>query len=249
MQFFSYEVHSSFVMFGLAHWLTLFALLALLLWTYFFFRNASRATRNTGAHIIAGLLVLNEVAITVWGSKGFTQFNPTENLPLHLCGLSILLSAIMLWTRSYLLFEIMYFAGIAGSLQALITPYLQHGFPHFRFIQLFLSHGLILVAVVFLISAEKYRPHPVSILRALIFLVVIGPIVGGLNYLMQFLPPYKVGNYFFLCYKPGSASLLDALPAWPYYLIFMLLLALVFFCILYLPYFIKDISERKNGKL
>ncbi len=249
MQYFSYEVHNPFTMFGAAHWLTLLALGALLVWIYFFFRNASPRSRTIGAHSMAWLLVISEISITVWGSKGFTQFNPTENLPLHLCGLSILLCAVMLWTKSYLLFEIMYFAGIAGSLQALLTPYLTHGFPHFRFIQLFLSHGLILAAVVFLIASEKYRPYPASIWKALAFLILTGPIVGGLNYLMQFVPPYKIGNYFFLCYKPGSASLLDVLPAWPYYLIFMLLLALAFFAILYLPYGISDAMQKlKNRK-
>ncbi len=249
MQFFSYDVHTPFTMFGTAHWLTLLALAILLVWIYFFFRNATEKSKRIGAHAMAWLLILSEISITIWGSKGFTDFNPTENLPLHLCGLSILLSAVMLWTRNYLLFEIMYFAGIAGSLQALLTPYLAHGFPHFRFIQLFLSHGLILAAVVFLISSENYRPRPISILKALLFLILTGPIVGGLNYLMQFVPPYKIGNYFFLCYKPGSASLLDVLPSWPYYLIFMLILALLFFLILYLPYAIHDgiLRLKKSG--
>ncbi|MBU44934.1 MAG: TIGR02206 family membrane protein [Spirochaetaceae bacterium] len=249
MGFFSYEATVPFEMFGPAHLVTLVVLAVALLWVYFYFRECSETRKQLGANVMAGLLVVSEISITIWGSKWFTDFNPTENLPLHLCGLSILLSALMLWRRSYLLFEILYFAGIAGSLQALITPYLIHGFPHFRFIQLFLSHGLIIAAVVFMISSEGFRPRPASILKSLLFLVIAGPIVGGLNYLMQFVPPYKIGNYFFLCYKPGSASLLDALPGWPYYLILMLLLALVFFAILYLPYFIADLRNRSQSGL
>jgi len=45
----------------------------------------------------------------------------------------------MLVTKSYPFYEFAYFMGIAGTLQALLTPDLGiYGFPHYRFFQTFI---------------------------------------------------------------------------------------------------------------
>jgi hypothetical integral membrane protein (TIGR02206 family) len=68
-------------------------------------------------------------------------------LPLQICSLMVWVSGIMLVTRSFKIYEFAYFLGIGGGLQALATPDLGiYGFPHFRFFQTFLSHGLIVAA-------------------------------------------------------------------------------------------------------
>jgi uncharacterized membrane protein YwaF len=53
-------------------------------------------------------------------------------------------------------------------------------------------------------------------------------------------------NYLFINGKPATASLLDALPAWPYYLIYMELIAFAIFLLLYLPFIIKDARINKR---
>lgn len=246
-RFISREPVDPFHMFGTAHLLALLLLLAGLVWIYFYFRKASPELRDRGRQAMAWALVLSEITYFLWDTQLLTRFDPTRSLPLHLCGWSILLCAVMLWRRSYLLFEIMYFAGIGGAIQALATPYLVHGFPHFRFFQLFISHGLILAAVIFLIASEGYRPRPMSMVKALLFLVLIAPIVGTANYLMQFIPPHKVGNYLFLSHKPHTASILDVLPEWPIYLIFVFFMAGLCFVILYLPFLVKDLMGGQDS--
>lgn len=247
-KYFSYSWDEPFVLFGADHLATILLTAVLLGFLYFYFRDASERRKRRGAHFLAILLILQELSILAWKSRGFQTFDPTDMLPLHLCGFSIVLSAIMLWTRSYLLFEVLYFLGIAGALQAFLTPTLQFGFPHFRFVQMFLGHGLIIAAVVFMAATEGYRPHARSMVKSFAALLIVSPFIGAINYLLQFVPPYRVGNYFYLCYKPPTASILNLLPDWPYYLIPVAGIAWIFFLLLYMPYLIFDVTRRSEGR-
>jgi len=59
-------------------------------------------------YIIAAALILQELSLSIWRlSNG--AWHPGTSLPLHLCGASIVLSAIMLINKNYTLFEINYF--------------------------------------------------------------------------------------------------------------------------------------------
>ncbi|KAA3662494.1 MAG: hypothetical protein DWQ04_13345, partial [Chloroflexi bacterium] len=61
--------------------------------------------------------------------------------------------------------------------------------------------------------------------------------VGVVNWLLG-------SNYLFIARKPDTASLLDVLPAWPCYIPVLLLLAVLFLGIAYLPFAIKDFRNR-----
>jgi uncharacterized membrane protein YwaF len=54
-------------------------------------------------------------------------------------------------------------------------------------------------------------------------------------------------NYLFINHKPPTASLIDLLPAWPYYIPFLELIGLATFTILYLPFAIKDMVAKKQS--
>jgi len=62
-------------------------------------------------------------------------------------------------------FEVAYFWGIGGTLQAVLTAEPALGFPDWRFISFFTSHCGIIVGVIFLMLTRRYRPYPVSIVR------------------------------------------------------------------------------------
>jgi uncharacterized membrane protein YwaF len=47
--------------------------------------------------------------------------------------------------------------------------------------------------------------------------------------------------------KPETASLLDMLPAWPIYILYMEALGMVTFLILYLPFMVKDLIARYSS--
>ena len=151
-------------------------------------------------------------------------------LPLHLCSLFVFLSAVMLVTRSYPIFEFAYFLGIGGALQALITPDAGiYGFPHFRFIQTMLSHGLIVSAALYMLIVENYRPTWRSLGKVALWGNVYMLVVFGLNLLLG-------SNYMYLAHKPATASAIDFLGPWPLYLLWLELIALALFLLMALPF-------------
>lgn len=164
------------------------------------------------------------------------------SLPLHLCTLAVPLSALMLTTRSFTLYQLLYFWGFAGATQALLTPDLQangYNFPHFVYWIFWTSHGVILWAVVFAAAAWGYRPSWRSILLAFLItnLILVG--VGLVNWLTG-------GNYMFVARKPAYPTLLDYLGPWPWYIIPLQLIGLVAFVLVYLPYALGDWLGRRS---
>lgn len=155
-------------------------------------------------------------------------------LPLHVCTFSNLLCAMMLWSRSYRIFEVQYFWALAGVTQALLTPDIgRFGFPHFVFVIFFTSHGIILVSVVFMLVAERLRPTWASVGRATVATIGFLALVGAVNWLTG-------GNYMFVAHKPEFASLIDLLGPWPWYIGSMIIVGILAFVIVYLPFAIYD---------
>lgn len=161
-----------------------------------------------------------------------------DNLPLHLCGIGIFLGATLFFIRNYRLFEIMYFWGLVGAIQAIVTPDLEIGAHTFLFVTYFLSHWMIIVSVLYMIFVYEYRPTWKSLWRAFIWLNLYTLIVAPINLLLE-------TNYLFICEKPGSASLLDVMGPWPWYILALEGVGLVFFVVFYSPYAIRDLVTRR----
>ena len=53
-------------------------------------------------------------------------------------------------------------------------------------------------------------------------------------------------NYLFVSRKPPGPTLLDALPGWPIYLLYIEEIGLVMFLLLYFPFLIKDMRAQKE---
>lgn len=160
-----------------------------------------------------------------------------DNLPLHLCGMSMLVVPVMLITRSYLLFEVMYFWGLGGAAMAVLTPDTPFTFPHPLHVTFFLTHGLIIIGVLFACMYYKYRPTLKSIGKVFIITNVYAAMVFPINFILD-------TNYLFLREKPAGISLLDWLGPWPWYLLALEFVTVVIFIILYSPYFIKDLLQK-----
>ncbi|AZK46309.1 TIGR02206 family membrane protein [Paenibacillus lentus] len=186
---------------------------------------------------LLGLLLLSEIALNSWYVfEG--QWDITDTLPLELCSVSLLLSIVMLLTRNRLLYQILFFAGIGGALQAWLTPSLDFGYPHFRFFHFFIAHGAIILASLYMTWIEHYRPTWKSIAWAMLFLNVLALAVGALNYAIG-------ANYMFLRNKPSTPSILDMFGPHPYYLLAEELIALTMFIVMYALFFwIPDLRRR-----
>ena len=163
-----------------------------------------------------------------------------DNLPFHLCGIGVFLGAVLLIFRNFRLFEIMYFWGLVGAIQAIVTPDLEINQHTFLFVTYFLSHWMIIVAVLYRIFVYSYRPTWKSLWRAFLWLNAYTLLVAPINLLFD-------TNYLFICEKPGSASLLDIMGPWPWYILALEGVALLLFAVFYSPYALRDIFHRMRS--
>src|SRR5947209_15869043 len=151
--------------YGVAHLLVIFltialpfALAALVRWT-----KSSVLER-----IIVGALSLTLVLnyfVYLSLVRQFGAVSWEQVLPMQLCDWAMVVIIIAMWTRRPRWFEVAYFWGLGGTLQAVLTPNLPYGFPDFRFFSFFISHCAIIIGVVFLMLVHRYRPYPISMVR------------------------------------------------------------------------------------
>ncbi|PED09424.1 YwaF family protein [Bacillus pseudomycoides] len=190
-------------------------------------------------YTIAFLFSGSEIGLDVWQVKaGIFQFS--TSLPFELCTISLLLATIMVITKRYKIYEVVFFTGIIGASQAILTPNLQYTFLHFRFIEYFIAHVLLIWAPLFMTWVEGYRPTFQSIKRTMIFLNLLIPIVSFVNHKTG-------GNYMFLAHKPETASLLDMLGPHPYYIISLEIAAFIGCLLLYMPFVRNEKRVHKES--
>ena len=186
---------------------------------------------------LAVILLVVESSWHLW-NYAIGQWTVQTMLPFHLCSALVWLSAYMLITKNYRIYEFSYFLGIAGALQALLTPDAgMYGFPHFRAFQVMMSHGAIITAAITMTFVEGFRPTWASVKRVFIYTNIYMVIIFIFNQLIG-------SNYLFIAHKPETASLMDVLPPWPWYILFIEAIALVLCLLLYLPYALHDRRAR-----
>jgi hypothetical integral membrane protein (TIGR02206 family) len=225
-----------FELFGRPHLIAIGVIVLVNVLIICFGRRLSSRWSSVLRYTIAFFLLLGETMWHAW-HLATGHWTIQTMLPLHLCSVFVWLSAVMLLTNSYRIYEFAYLLGIAGALQAIMTPDAgQYGFPHFRFFQVFVSHGSIVTAAVYMMVVVGFRPTLRSFLRIAVIANIYMLVVGGINALIG-------SNYLFIARKPDTASLLDVLPPWPWYILHIEAIGLLSMSILYLPFAIRDLWE------
>lgn len=136
-----------------------FVIIATLL--MFLFRKVirSRAPLRRGIkYLIIGMLIIPEIALHTWYLY-YDIWDLQSSLPLELCSISQILGVIMLLTRSRTLFHFMFFAGIIGAIQAIVTPNLGYTVPHFRFFHFYIAHLGIILAPLYMVWIKNTDQH------------------------------------------------------------------------------------------
>lgn len=187
---------------------------------------------------LAAILVLCEILLNVWNVNA-GLYNMQDSLPLELCTISLYMCVLMLVLKSKSIFKMVYFTGIGGAIQALLTPVLYYNFPHVIFFEFFIAHMVIIASILYMIWVHKFRPTFKSIFSAMVFLNILVVIIYPINMLTG-------GNYMFLARKPATASLLDMLGPHPWYLLSLEVVAVVLFMLLYLPFAFKKPRLRSK---
>jgi len=227
----------AFALFGAAHLAALSAIGVLCL---LITRVPQDPARNPIALVIAFLLLLTAILKPVFYIGVYDQ--PwVLSLPLDLCRINEYLCVYMLLARSYRAFEVAYFLALAGSVSALLMPDLIHGVTDPRFLMFFASHGLSVLAVLYGIFGYGFRPTLRSVGITLLFLGIYTLIMAGLNMVLD-------ANYLFLREKPEGASVLDFMGPWPYYLIWLIGLAIVLCLVCYLPFSLPRRGRQNTVK-
>ncbi|WP_234998447.1 YwaF family protein [Salirhabdus sp. Marseille-P4669] len=232
-----WNVANSFMLFSISHLVILFILTILFLFFIFFRKHLQRDKRKNVIRILLILILLvSEISLNFWYIQT-GNWEITETLPLQLCTITLWLSVIMLIFRSQQLFEVLYFIGIGGAIQAIATPELFYDFPHFRYFQFFIAHIAIIFSSLYMVLLERKSVTIHSVWKSMLVLNVIAFIVFWINKALG-------ANYMFLAHKPEQASILDFLPAYPWYILVLEFVALFVFFLLYLPFIIINHKNR-----
>lgn len=118
-----------------------------------------------------------------------------ESLPIHLCGVSRLLTAAYLFSRREWLGELVTFTGLAGGLQSLITPEFTHGLEPFYIFDYYFNHASIMGIGVYIILVHRNRLKPGAWLRSFGRIQVLALLALTFNLFLG-------GNYMYLMEPP-----------------------------------------------
>jgi hypothetical integral membrane protein (TIGR02206 family) len=222
-----------FELFGTGHLISL-ALLGVLALALLRLRGRGEIARRRVRYGLALSMVVAELSWHWWSFELAGNWHLSTMLPLHLCSALVWIGVYTLFSLDAIAYEFVYFFGIGGPLQAIITPDAgQYGLPHFRAVQTLTSHGLLIIAALYLTVVEGLRPSPRSVPRVILGTAAYMGVVTVVNLAVG-------GNYMFTLHKPATASLLDALGPWPWYLVPMILLGSLNCLLLYLPFAVLD---------
>lgn len=236
---------SEFQFLGVPHVVALALTIALPIVLSVLVRKAdSSVLTNVVCYLLAGMLIINEIggwiyrAATVQSFSFFVQ----NHLPLHICGVALFVVVFALLRRNQILYEIGYFWGIVGTLNAVITPQLAVDFPHYRFFQYFIVHGGIVASVLFATWGLRMRPTFKGFLRSFLLANLYMVVIAGVNLSLK-------SNYMFICEPPNTSSPFFFAP-WPWYIPILDAVTFVLFFLVYSPFLIGDwlrsLSPKNN---
>ncbi|RDW16005.1 TIGR02206 family membrane protein [Oceanobacillus arenosus] len=155
-------------------------------------------------------LVLSEVSYQIWTATNGI-WSVSEYIPLHLCGIASIICAIALASLNRRLIVIAFFIGSIPALLAIITPELLYDFPHFRFMQFFISHLAISWTGIFLLATSSIKVTFMSMLETYVYLLIYAAIIGFV------VNPLLGSNYLYLANKPTTHTPLDLLGSGVWY--------------------------------
>lgn len=198
----------------------------------------SKKQQEKAFHIF-GCLVSVVVLVFHLYSISLGTYNIATDLPLYLCSFIALLIPIFTYYRKFWMFEILLFWIIAGTTQGVLTPDIPFGFPAFDYFRYWVVHLGLLIIVFYAIFVFKMKPTFKSVFKSFLALQLYVIFMVAINNALN-------ANYFYLNEKPQSASLLDYLGEWPFYIIVVQIIIIPYFLLIYLPFYLV---ERRSKKL
>jgi hypothetical integral membrane protein (TIGR02206 family) len=228
-----------FQIFSLLHISILaFTFITAVLSAYIARKLLTQSWKNAAGKIFGIILILNYIAYLIHRiNSGFWEVR--YDLPMELCNWAVFATIIALFTKKKLFAEISYFWVMTGSVNAVITPELNVGFPHPYFFIFFIEHSGVIIACCYAVFGLKLYPGKWSVLRVFV--------ISQIYFAAAFLVNLSLkANYGFLMSKPVSGSLMDYMGEWPLYLLTLQFTGLILFIIVYIPFYFIN---RKNHEI
>ena len=181
--------------------------------------------KRTILRISIGILMFFEELFNQFYMVKLGVWHSSSSLPLHLCGITGLLSAMMMIKNKQMGFEFILMPGFAGALHALLTPQLNHGGDAIQVINYYIGHSGILIVAFYLAIVEGYRLRKSSWIKSFLLIQVLLIFLGFMNWVLD-------ANYMYLCSPPIVNNPL-IIGSWPYYLAFFEVIGLLHIIVLY----------------
>lgn len=233
-------MHDKFVLFEPDHLATIALTLAIPLALALLSRGGRRVALDAAIRrAFAALLIATWIGwYVLFIARGWLTLGNV--LPMNLCDWATIATIAACFWRSQKAYELAYFWSLAGTLQGLITPDVNFGFPEPQFVVFMLGHALIIAAVIYLTFGSGLRPVPPSLPRVALWTLGYSAAASLTDWLLGV-------NYGFFRAKPGHATLYDWLSPWPAYIPETIALGLAAILILYAPWFVADaIASRRS---
>ena len=183
-------------------------------------KNMSKENAKNVAFRLAFLIIFLEIYLFIY-RQSIGIFDPSRHIPIHLCSFAEFCVAYALVSKNQRAFELAFFWSFAGSIQALLTPNLS-GYSLFdtEFIIFFISHGLIILNVIWLLYVDKMKIRSISLLETFIATNLLLIPIGLIDWLGN-------ANYMYLRYKPPVNNPF-LIGEWPWYILGFEAVAIIF---------------------
>ncbi len=147
-----------------------------------------KKSKNTTRRIIliligiAGTLCI--FTYTLW-LHYLNIFTIKSGLPFHLCSISLIVVFLTVITNKRLLISLAYFCGFPAGISAILFPNIIYTFPHFRYIEFFIAHMILIIIPLYYMIIEKvifnYKDMIITYLCCMFYIVFI----SILNYILK----------------------------------------------------------------
>lgn len=169
-----------FSTFGAMHLIWLACILACIVTAALLYRRLDDKQRRVMRVILAASIVLLEIAKDIFHAI-VGEFG-VGYLPLHLCGINILLIAFDVFKQNNTVRNFLYYFSIAGAILALVFPNWT-ALPCWNFsgIHSFVIHALLVMYPVLLISSGEVKPDLKTMPKCILLLIGIAIPVYFIN--------------------------------------------------------------------
>ena len=200
-------------------------------------RWANSENREKLAKFIGVVLIIRTIGVHFyWDYLGIWKIE--SSLPLHLCGLSAILSGVVIFWRKQWAYECLYFWGLPGAFHSLLTPEFTIGTDGLLFYEYYLSHGGIILSAIYLTWILGMRPRRGSWWKVFLGSQLLVPIIGLINWTLD-------ANYMYLCIKPIAKNPF-LIGKWPWYILGVEFAVIIHFFVFYLPFAYLYRQEEVN---